>query len=110
MQKPQIQVISNFLIDYVSTILSSGTYTAIISKCVGRIAEIYGYDININYFFHHYSLNITDKDDNSIYRTYIIPNKHIHLNFKLILDLSGLSWAIYDKKYDLELSKRLFEN
>jgi len=109
MQKPSIQNISDFLIDYAGAMLSSGTYTARISKCVGRIGAIYGYDININFFFHHFSLNIVDKEDNSIYRTYIIPNQHIYLNFKLILDLSALSWAIYDKKYDLELSKKLFK-
>ncbi|TNB58104.1 threonine/serine exporter family protein [Campylobacter helveticus] len=108
MKKPHIQALSNFLTEYTSTMLSSGTYTARVSKCVGRIAQIYGYEININFFLHHFSINIVDKEDNSISRTYIIPNKHAHLNFKLILDLSALSWAIYDKKYDLENAKKLF--
>nr|MCW1640586.1 threonine/serine exporter family protein [Campylobacter jejuni] len=31
-----------------------------------------------------------------------------HVNFKLIFDLSALSWAIYDHKYDLEKAKVVF--
>lgn len=110
MQKPPIQALSDFLTEYVCVMLSSGTYTARVSKCVERIATIYGYEIHINFFLHHFSVNIVDCEDNAINRTYIIPNKHAHLNFKLILDLSALSWAIYDKKYELNIAKELFKN
>ncbi|TEY35924.1 threonine/serine exporter ThrE family protein [Campylobacter sp. CH185] len=109
MEKPDIQRLTNFLIVYTKTLLSAGTYTARVAKCVGRIAEVYGYEININFFFHHITLNVVDMDDNSIQRTYVIPNHHAHVNFKLIFDLSALSWAIYDHKYDLEKAKVVFE-
>lgn len=109
MQKPDIQSLTNFLIAYAKTLLSAGTYTARVAKCVGRIAEVYGYEININFFFHHITLNIVDIEDNSIQRTYVIPNNHAHINFKLIFDLSALSWAIYDHKYDLKKAKMLFD-
>lgn len=105
MQKPSIQNLTDFLIEYISVFLSAGTYTARVAKCVGRIANAYGYEINMNFFFHHTTLNIFDKDDNSIQRTYIIPNKHNHINFKLILELSALSWQIHDHKYNLEEAK-----
>ncbi|EAI7262793.1 threonine/serine exporter [Campylobacter lari] len=105
MQKPSIQNLTDFLIEYISVFLSAGTYTARVAKCVGRIANAYGYEINMNFFFHHTTLNIFDKSDNSIQRTYIIPNKHNHINFKLILALSALSWQIHDHKYNLEEAK-----
>ncbi len=108
MQKPDIQSLTNFLIDYTKTLLSAGTYTARVAKCVGRIAQVYGYEININFFFHHITLNIVDIEDNSIQRTYVIPNHHAHINFKLIFELSALSWAIYDHKYELEKAKSAF--
>ncbi len=108
MEKPDIQRLTNFLIVYTKTLLGAGTYTARVAKCVGRIAEVYGYEININFFFHHITLNVVDIDDNSIQRTYVIPNHHAHVNFKLIFDLSALSWAIYDHKYDLEKAKVVF--
>ncbi|AJC85004.1 DUF1212 domain-containing protein [Campylobacter peloridis] len=108
MKKPSIQNLTNFLIDYISVFLSAGTYTARVSKCVGRIANAYGYEINMNFFFHHTTLNIFDKDDNSIQRTYIIPNKHNHINFKLILELSALSWQIHDHRFNLEEAKESF--
>lgn len=109
MEKPNIQRLTNFLIIYTKTLLGTGTYTARVAKCVGRIAEVYGYEININFFFHHITLNVVDMDDNSIQRTYVIPNHHAHVNFKLIFDLSALSWAIYDHKYDLEKAQVVFE-
>lgn len=109
MEKPNIQRLTNFLIIYTKTLLGAGTYTARVAKCVGRIAEVYGYEININFFFHHITLNVVDMDDNSIQRTYVIPNHHTHVNFKLIFDLSALSWAIYDHKYDLEKAQVVFE-
>ncbi|TKX32089.1 threonine/serine exporter family protein [Campylobacter estrildidarum] len=109
MQKPDIQSLTNFLIVYTKTLLGAGTYTSRVAKCVGRIAEVYGYEININFFFHHITLNIVDKNDNSIHRTYVIPNDYASINFKIILDLSALSWAIYDHKYDLEKAKAIFE-
>ena len=91
MEKPDIQRLTNFLIVYTKTLLGAGTYTARVAKCVGRIAEVYGYEININFFFHHITLNVVDMDDNSIQRTYVIPNHHAHVNFKLIFDLSALA-------------------
>lgn len=89
--------------------LGAGTYTARVAKCVGRIAKVYDYEININFFFHPIILNVVDMDDNSIQRTYVIPNHNAHVNFKLIFDLSALSWVIYDRRYNLEKAKVVFE-
>ncbi|RQD69350.1 threonine/serine exporter ThrE family protein [Campylobacter hepaticus] len=109
MQKPDIQELSDFLIKYTKTLLSAGTYTARVAKCVGRIAEVYDYEININFFFHHITLNIVDKQNSSIQRTYIVSNNHAYVNFRLIFDLSALSWAIYDHKYEFDKAKIVFE-
>ncbi|AJC86530.1 threonine/serine ThrE exporter family protein [Campylobacter sp. RM16704] len=108
MEKPSIQNLTHFLIEYTTTFLSAGTYTARVAKCVDRIANAYGYEINMNFFFHHTTLNIFDKENNSIQRTYIIPNKYKHINFKVILELSALSWQIHDHRYDLEEAVKYF--
>ena len=109
MQKPNIQNLTDFLILYTTTLLSAGTYTSRVAKCVGRIAEVYGYEVNINFFFHHITLSIVDINDKSIRRTYVIPIHHAHINFKIILKLSALSWAIYDHKYELYEAKGFFD-
>lgn len=109
MQKPNIQTLTNFLIEYVSIMLSSGTYTSRIAKCVDRITRVYGYEIHINFFFHHFTLNIVDRSDKSSQRTYVVPTKSENINFKLISDLSALSWAIYDKRYSLEYAQETFK-
>lgn len=108
MQKPDIQELTDFLITYARTMLSSGTYTARVSKCASRIAKSYGYELNFNFFFHHFTLNIVDSASRANSRTYVVPNISAHLNFKLILDLSALSWAIYDGKFELNRAKDLF--
>ena len=108
-QKPDIQKLTDFLIIYTKTFLASGTYTARVAKCVGRIAEVYGYEININFFLHHITLNVIDMDDNSIQRTYVIPNRHAYVNFRVIFELSALSWAIYDHKYSIDKAQTVFE-
>ncbi|WP_291949587.1 threonine/serine exporter ThrE family protein [Campylobacter sp.] len=108
MHKPEIQELTDFLISYITLFLGAGTYTARVSKCVNRIADAYGYEINMNFFFHHTAINIYDRENNSNQRTFIIPNKHKHINFTLILELSALSWKIYDNKHSLEQAKKLF--
>lgn len=109
MYKPNIQELTNFLISYITVFLGAGTYTARVAKCVDRIARAYGYEINMNFFFHHTAINIYDKENNSNQRTFIIPNNYKHINFKIILELSALSWQIYDHKYNLTQAKKSFE-
>ncbi|AJC88011.1 threonine/serine ThrE exporter family protein [Campylobacter insulaenigrae] len=108
MYKPNIQELTDFLISYITIFLSAGTYTARVAKCVSRIADAYNYEINMNFFFHHTAINIYDRENNSIQRTFIVPNEHKHINFTLILELSALSWKIYDNKYNLSQAKILF--
>ncbi|TEY02376.1 threonine/serine exporter ThrE family protein [Campylobacter sp. US33a] len=108
-QKPEIQDLTNFIIDYTSAMIAAGTYTSRVARCASRIAKAYGYELNLNFFFHHTSINIFDIENKANIRTYIIPNKYSAINFSLISDLSALSWNIFDHSYKLEIAREYFE-
>lgn len=110
MQKPDIQDLSNFIIEYVSTMVGIGTYSSRIHRCASRIANTYGYKLNLDFAFNHTTISVIDPNDYNNFRTYIIDNKKISsINFHLVLDLSALSWAIYDHIHDLKVARRCFE-
>ena len=108
MQKPEIQELSNFVVDYVSTMVSIGTYSSRVSRCAKRIAQSFGYELSLNFSFNHTIINIVDPDDYSKSRTYIVDNEHSRVDFRLISSLSSLSWSIYDHIRDLRVAKRCF--
>lgn len=108
MQKPDIQELSNFIVDYVSTMVGIGTYSSRVDRCAKRIAQSFGYKLSLNFSFNHTLINIVDPDDYAISRTYLVTNKYSLVDFRLISNLSGLSWAIYDHIHDLRVAKRCF--
>ncbi|TQR30994.1 hypothetical protein DMB92_07165 [Campylobacter sp. MIT 99-7217] len=109
MQKPDIQELSDFLIDYVRAMGSIGTYSSRVNRCAKRIAETFGYTLTLNFSFAHINVSIVDPQDYSSFRSYLITLKPTHLNFSLVRDLSALSWAIYDHIHDLRVAKRCFK-
>lgn len=108
MQKPNIQELSNFIIEYISTMVSIGTYSSRVNRCAERIAQSFGYKLTLNFSFNHTLINIVDPDDYAVSRTYLVNNKYTLVDFKLISNLSALSWAIYDHIHDLRVARRCF--
>ena len=108
-QKPEIQALSNFIVDFVSTMVSIGTYSSRVSRCAERIAQSFGYELSLNFSFNHTLINIVDPQNYASSRTYIVKNKYAVVNFQLISALSALSWAIYDHIHDLRVAIRAFE-
>ncbi|MDO5045271.1 threonine/serine ThrE exporter family protein [Campylobacter sp.] len=106
--KPDIQEVTNFLIDYAAKMLSIGTYTARIDRCVSRIAHAYGYDVSLTIFVKHFTISVMDPNDNSIRRTYVKSSSATHVSFNLISELSALSWQIYDEKISLAVARGFF--
>lgn len=107
-QKPQIQELSNFIVDYVSTMVGIGTYSSRVSRCAERIAQSFGYELSLNFSFNHTLINIVDPQNPASSRTYVVNNKYTLVDFTLISNLSALSWAIYDHIDDLNVATRAF--
>ena len=106
--KPQIQELTNFLSEYAAKMLSIGTYTARIERCVCRIAGAYGYEASLMIFVRHFIISVMDPADNSIRRTYVKTGAAAQISFDLISELSALSWEICDEKIPLARAKAAF--
>ena len=106
--RPQIQELTNFLSEYAAKMLSIGTYTARIERCVCRIAGAYGYEASLMIFVRHFIISVMDPADNSIRRTYVKTGAAARISFDLISELSALSWEIYDEKIPLARAKTAF--
>ena len=106
--RPQIQELTNFLSEYAAKMLSIGTYTARIERCVCRIASAYGYEASLMIFVRHFIISVMDPADNSIRRTYVKTGAAAQISFDLISELSALSWEIYDEKIPLARAKAAF--
>ena len=106
--RPQIQELTNFLSEYAAKMLSIGTYTARIERCVCRIAGAYGYEASLMIFVRHFIISVMDPADNSIRRTYVKTGAPAQISFDLISELSALSWEIYDEKIPLARARAAF--
>lgn len=106
--RPQIQELTNFLSEYAAKMLSIGTYTARIERCVCRIAGAYGYEASLMIFVRHFIISVMDPADNSIRRTYVKTGAAARINFDLISELSALSWEICDEKIPLARARAAF--
>ena len=106
--RPQIQELTNFLSEYAAKMLSIGTYTARIERCVCRIAGAYGYEASLMIFVRHFIISVMDPTDNSIRRTYVKTGAAAQISFDLISELSALSWEIYDEKISLARARAAF--
>lgn len=92
-----IQSITDFLLDYAINLMAAGAYTARVVKNVRRIGEAYGYTVDIILFQKNMTMTVACPEDYSIRRTYVRKqSRFIHVNFRMISDLSALSWKAYD--------------
>ena len=95
-----IQELSNFLLDFATTLMGVGSHTSRVVRNVNRIAESFGYGVDI-------TMTVKHAGDYSIRRTYVRRIPALALNFRTISDLSSLSWEAYDHDLPLdELKKR----
>lgn len=102
-----IQELSNFLLDFATTLMAVGSHTSRVVRNVARIADTFGYGVDMTVFQRNITMTIKHRDDYSIRRTYVRRIPASALNFRTISDLSSLSWDTYDYRLELpEIQKR----
>lgn len=102
-----IQELSNFLLDFATTLMAVGSHTSRVVRNVARIADTFGYGVDMTVFQRNITMTIKHRDDYSIRRTYVRRIPASALNFRTISDLSSLSWDTYDHRLELsEIQKR----
>lgn len=105
-----IQELSNFLLDFATTLMGAGSHTSRVVRNVTRIADSFGYTVDMTIFQRNVTMTVKHVEDHSIRRTYVRRIPAIPLNFRTISELSSLSWEAYDHYLPLEeLQKRYVE-
>ena len=99
--KVDIQELSNFLMDYTTSMMGVGVHTARAVRSVSRIAESFGYGIDVTIFQKNITMTIKHPEDYSIRRTYVRKIPALAINFQVISELSALSWEAYDHHLSL---------
>ncbi len=97
----EIQELSNFLLDYATTLMAVGSHTSRIVKNVTRIAESFGFGVDMTIFQRNITMTVKHTEDYSARRTYVRRIPAMAVNFRTISDLSALSWETYDHRLEL---------
>ena len=100
-RKVDIQELSNFLMDYTTSMMGVGVHTARAVRSVSRIAESFGYGIDVTIFQKNITMTNKHPEDYSIRRTYVRKIPALAINFQVISELSALSWEAYDHHLSL---------
>ena len=103
MKNLNIDELALFISEYLQALQASGAYVSRVQKCTSRIANAYGYDININFFFNNTALMLASKSDPHIKETLVLSNPPVNINLASLRELSALSWDIYDSVPDLSI-------
>jgi len=107
--EPTIEKTAVLLIDIASALMSSGAHTMRIIQNVSRMAETFGYELDLSVFQMSIMMTIVSKKDPGKLLTQIRKIKPLHLNFSIVSDLSALSWDTYDKHLPFEEVTSNFE-
>ncbi|RDU54341.1 hypothetical protein CQA49_04910 [Helicobacter sp. MIT 00-7814] len=106
----EIEELSVFLAQYAAALLSNGAYSSRVSRCTKRIGESYGYDVSMIIWLKNITLSISERSNYQNRRTQVSSNPPLGANFRIISDLSALSWQIHDEKISLTRAKEHFKN
>ncbi|MGI0406513.1 threonine/serine ThrE exporter family protein [Helicobacter himalayensis] len=109
-ENEEIEELSVFLVQYAAALLSNGAYSSRVSRCTKRIGESYGYDVSMIIWLKNITLSISERSNHQNRRTQVSSNPPLGANFRIISDLSALSWQIYDEKISLARAKEYFKN
>lgn len=107
--KEDIQELLNFLLEYSTSLMGVGVQTSRVVKNTTRIAEAYGFDIDMTLFQKSIIMTLADKEDPLHPKTSVDKIKSLALNFEIISTLSALSWYIYDNHIPLSEAKHRFQ-
>lgn len=97
----QVHELSLFLLDYASALLGAGVHTARAVRNLARIAEAYGFRIDVSVSQRNVMMSIASRRDASIRRTSVRSLQPLHFDFSRIRLLSALTWRAWDDRVPL---------
>ncbi len=104
-----IRDLSNFLLDFSTTLMTAGVHTSRVVRNVTRIAASFGYEVEMTVFQKHITMSVLHGADDTIRRTSVRKIEPGPFNFNTISQLSSLSWAAHDRHLPLPELRRRYE-
>jgi uncharacterized membrane protein YjjP (DUF1212 family) len=109
LKSPDIKEVADLLAEVASTLMTSGSHTMRIIQNVSRMANIFGYQMELSVFQLSIMMTITSIENSSQHLTLVKKSKPQLLNFTLVSELSALSWDTFDKKLTFNESKDKYQ-
>lgn len=109
-QESGINRTSDLLLDYAISLMGAGTHTSRVVHNVSRMADSWGYSVDITIFQKTIMMTLTSYQDEMTKHTSIKHIRPLALNFQMISRLSVLSWDIYDNHLSLAESKSRYDD
>jgi uncharacterized membrane protein YjjP (DUF1212 family) len=97
----ELKELSKFLSDYSTSLMAVGVHTSRIVRNTARIAESFGFFVDMTIFQKTIIMTLRDKDNTHSYST-VSKIKPMALNFEINSRLSSLSWEAYDEHLTLD--------
>ena len=91
-----VRELSNFLLDLSRTLMGAGAHTSRVVRNVTRIAESFGYKVDMTIFQMHITMTIRHAQDDTVRRTSVGKIGAAAFNFNIISQISTLSWEAHD--------------
>ena len=92
-----VRELANFLLDLSRTLMGAGAHTSRVVRNVTRIAESFGYKVDMTIFQMHITMTIRHAGDDTIRRTSVGKIGPAAFNFDIISQISSLSWEAHDE-------------
>lgn len=106
----QIQALSEFLLEYATTLMGAGVHTNRAVRNISRIAAAYGYSADMTIFQRNITMSLICKDDETLRRTSVRKLKPLAFNLNLIQQLSELSWLPVDNNVSITEMEQAFRS
>ncbi|BEG98535.1 threonine/serine ThrE exporter family protein [Bacteroides sedimenti] len=103
----RLKELSKFLSDYSTSLMAVGVHSSRIVKTTSRIAESFGFYVDMTIFQKTIIMTLRDKDNTHSYST-VNKIKSMALNFEINSRLSSLSWEAYDEHLSLDELKEKY--
>ncbi len=106
--KKELFDVAELLIDVGASLMGAGSHSSRVVRNISRMAESFGYEVFITIFQRNITMMVRKKGDmESI--TLVRPTKALALNFRIVSDLSQMSWETHDNDWSVEQARKEYD-
>jgi uncharacterized membrane protein YjjP (DUF1212 family) len=107
-EKEPLVEVGEFIAEYASHMMGCGIHTSRVIRSSKRIAEAYGYRMQISVFQKSLILTLHDNETKE-YHNAVVDIPALPISFEHNSELSALSWETYDEHLSLEMLREKYK-